>query len=290
MVLSVVHCGRNRRGTGRSIAFLVITWDLSCDGNAFFDAQRPITYNPVDSIASTRRLALLLSLGSGMAFAQSTLPSTTPTTLPAPTLTGTSPIDATRPGRLANVSYVQGQLEITADNSSLNQILREISRLTGMTITGGVADQRVFGKYGPAAPSDILTNLLQGTGSNMLLLNSASNTPSQLILTPQRGGPTLPNPNAPGLDADTSAAPTPPPYDPPVGQQSRPVYSPGQALVRPRFGAAPPQNLSAVAPGAPVDPVPNAPPQDNPTSLNGVQTPQQVYQQLQRLQSAQPQH
>ena len=235
---------------------------------------------------------MLLSLGSGMTFAQSTLPSTTPTSLPASTLTSTSPAAATRPVRLANVLYAQGQLEITADDSSLNQILREIGRLTGMTITGGVADQRVFGKYGPAAPSDILTCLLQGTGSNMLLLNSASNTPTQLILTPQQGGATPPNPNAPGLDGDTgdaSSAPFPQPDDPSAGQISRPAYSPGNAQGRHRFGAVQPQNSSALLTGPGADSVPNAPPEDNPPSPNGVQTPQEIYQQLQRLQSAQPQ-
>jgi hypothetical protein len=232
---------------------------------------------------------MLLSLGSGMTFAQSTLPSTTPTTLPAPILTSTSPIAATRPVHLANVLYAQGQLEITADDSSLAQILREIGRLTGMTITGVVADQRVFGKYGPAAPSDILTSLLQGSGSNMLLLNSASNTPTQLILTPQQGGATPPNPNALGFDGDTSSAPTPQPYDPSAGQTSRPVYSPGNTPGRPRSGAVQPQNSSALSTATGGDSVPDAPPEDNPPSPNGVQTPQQIYQQLRRLQSAQPQ-
>lgn len=247
----------------------------------------------MDSITSKRRLAIILSLGSGITFAQSTLSSTTPTTLPAPIVASASPIAATRPVRLANVSYAQGQLEITADGSSLNQILREIGRLTGMTITGGVADQRVFGKYGPAAPSDILTSLLQGSGSNMLLLNSASNTPTQLILTPQQGGATPPNPNAPGLDGDTgdtSSPPTPQPYDPSAGQTSRPVYSPGNTPGRPRSGAVQPKNSSALSTATGADSVPDAPPEDDPPSPNGVLTPQQIYQQLRRLQSAQPQH
>ncbi len=228
-----------------------------------------------------------------MAFAQSTLPSTTPTSLPAPTLASATPASPTvpaRPGRLANVSYAQGQLEITADDSSLNQILREIGRLTGMTITGGVVDQRVFGKYGPAVPTDILTSLLQGTGSNMLLLNSASNAPSQLILTPQQGGPTPPNPNAPGLDGDTSATP-PPPYDPSAGQTSRPAYAPAiQPPARGRFGALPTQNPPAAGMAdSDEEARPSAPLSDDQTSPNGVLTPQQIYKQLQRLQSAQPQ-
>ena len=91
-------------------------------------------------------------------------------------------------------------MSINASNSSLNQILREISRQTGMKITGGVREERVFGHYGPAPVADILTTLIDGTGTNMVLRQTASNTPEELILTPRSGGVTPPNPNAPGFD------------------------------------------------------------------------------------------
>ncbi len=71
----------------------------------------------------------------------------------------------------AEVSYSNGQITVAANNSSLNQILRDISSKTGMKITGGVTDERVFGQYGPAVPSSILTTLLDGTSSNMLLVS-----------------------------------------------------------------------------------------------------------------------
>lgn len=230
-----------------------------------------------------------------MVFAQSSLPPTTPTTLPAASPTApppSSPIVATSAVRRAEVSYVQGQLEIAADDSSLNQILREIGRLTGMTITGGVADQRVFGKYGPAAPPDILTSLLQGTGSNMLFLNGESNAPAQLILTPQQGSVTPPNPNAPAFDDDTSEAQTPSPSVPSPGEPaSRPAYAPGIPI--PGRGRGPiiqSQDSPALSTATTADPGTNPPPSDNPPSPNGVQTPQQIYQQLLQLQTAQPKH
>lgn len=133
----------------------------------------------------------------------SALPATSPTTLPAPI--AAKPVIT--PAHRATVTYAAGMLNVRADNSSLNQILREISRLTGMKITGGVVDERVFGNYGPAEPSTILATLLGGTGSNILLRESGTSVPTELILTPRNGGPTPPNPNAASFDdADSGEA------------------------------------------------------------------------------------
>ena len=142
----------------------------------------------------------------------STLPATSPTSLPTPNAqpapiagvpTAGTPSAPSPPPHRATVTYAAGLLDVRADNSSLNQILRAIGNLTGMKITGGVTDERVFGNYGPAEPSTILATLLDGTGSNMLLRESADNAPAELILTPRNGGPTPPNPNAPGFDDGT---------------------------------------------------------------------------------------
>ena len=113
----------------------------------------------------------------------------------------------------AQVHCEAGQLTIRADNSSLNGILQQISRCTGMKITGGVLDQRVFGNYGPAASGTVLATLLDGTGSNVLLRETAADRPAELILTPRTEGPTPPSPNAmPDDDPDdlgAATAPTP---------------------------------------------------------------------------------
>jgi hypothetical protein len=234
----------------------------------------------VRPIASARRIAALLLLGGGTALAQSTLPAISPTSLPTtpPQSTPASPPAApTQPPPLhAQVIFAHGQLEITADNSSLNQILRDIGTQTGMKITGGVADERVFGKYGPAPPAQVLASLIDGTGSNMLLRDTASNVPAELILTPQGGGPTPPNPNARDFDDDTPEQP-----EPPVRTQQE----------RPRPAYVPP-----MPPPAPVATIPDAASQPsppsagaNPASPNSAQTPQQIYEQLQRLQQSQPQ-
>src|ERR1035437_1355157 len=230
------------------------------------------------SIASARRAGVLLLLGTGVACGQSTLPAISPTAAP-------------RAGHPAQVVYSRGMLEIDADNSSLNQILRDVSRETGMKITGGLADERVYGKYGPSPPAEVLASLLNGTSSNMLLRETASYAPAELILTPRHGGPTPPDPNAPGFDdaaaagepAGTAlsrqqapmASPVPPPMArPAINPSGRPFYS--NILSAP----ATPSTLMGAS-GSTDTPSADT---SNPQSPNGVKTPQQIYQQLQQLQ------
>ncbi len=208
------------------------------------------------------------------------VPATVPTSLVTPSTSFTSQAAAApqtpaqRPARHAEVTYSQGQLAVKADNSSLNQILREIGRQTGIKITGGVTDERVFGNYGPAPTSDVLAALLDGTASNLLLLQSDASTPGELILTPRQGGPTPPNPNAPGFDDEGSSddAQQPPP---PVRNTVTPEGVPAAAI---GFGGNN-QASPSTTPAATTDP--NDP--------NAVKTPQQIYEQLQRLRQQQQQ-
>src|ERR1700761_6974829 len=87
----------------------------------------------------------------------------------------------------ANVTYAGGRLSVSAHNSSLHQILRDISRATGMRVTGDVDEERVFGSYGPATPLVTVSALLEGTGSNVLLVHSSPNNAAmELVLTPRR--------------------------------------------------------------------------------------------------------
>jgi hypothetical protein len=193
-----------------------------------------------------------------------TPPAATPQ--PQPISTETSSPTRSQPHR-AVITYSQGQLTITADDSSLNEILRDISRQIGMTITGGVADERVFGHYGPSAPGAVLATLLDGTRSNMLFIREQNGHPSQLILTARNGDPTPPNPNAAREEEEqrpeASFYPRP--------DQSQPVPPPNPTP--PAGAAAPP-----AAPGATTD-------QQSP---NAVKTPQQIYDQL--LKMRQPQN
>lgn len=219
-------------------------------------------------------------------------PTATPTTLPvtAPTdaadtasVPAAPPLLAQSPAHHATVSYNDGQLSVSASNSSLNQILRDISRQTGIKITGGVQDERVFGDYGPASPSQLLSTLLDGTGSNMLLVQGNDGRPSELVLTTRTGGPTPPNPNAQNFDSDDDPpirqTVNNPQEPPPPGSQSQPSQPAVSAPI-------PAQNADSNTPA----PATTTNSDSNQQSPNSVRTPQQIFDELMKLRQQQQQH
>jgi hypothetical protein len=191
--------------------------------------------------------AVVCGMGlAGSAQTGSKLPPNPPTSVPNPN--SLAPPIAATPTRLdtaqrhrARVTYMNGLLEVRADNSSLNQILREISRQTGMKITGGVADQRVFGSYGPAPAATVLQTLLDGTGTNVLLQETLAHAPEQLVLTPQTGGPTPPPPTSPSYDA-TETEPELPGAAQPVTQAQTPAPAPTTTATTPPAATSAPSS------------------------------------------------
>jgi hypothetical protein len=143
---------------------------------------------------------------------------------------------ASRPHR-ATVTFADGQLTVAANDSSLHQILRSISVSTGMTINGGVAEERVFGTYGPAEASTIIATLLDGTGVNMLLKDGPNHVPAELTLTQRSGGPT-PVPITP--QDDQIGVETPPPAAAP---QTAAQPQPSQATTAPAPSTSVPASI-----------------------------------------------
>ncbi len=220
------------------------------------------------------RAGLLMAVACP-AFGQ--LPPTPPTQTAIPATSPAQPAQAQpAPSQRPQVTFATGVLSVSAENSSLNQILREISRVTGMKITGGVTDERVYGTYGPADTSTVLSALLRGTGSNMLIIFDSRQTPQELILTSRGGGPTPPSPMAAGRDdRDRDRDDLPPNRMP---RNSRP----GNMAMPPAVAAPQPiqQPAPAAAPAAATD-TSDPTTQKSPT---GVSTPEEIYQQLIRLQ------
>lgn len=188
----------------------------------------------------------------------SSLPAMQPTTAPATTAATTSTAASPHRNQPAQVSLRDGLLEVRADDASLNQILRSISRLTGLTIAGGVADQPVFGNYGPAPPSQVLATLLDGTGVNMLYKAGDAAHAPQLILSQRNGGPSPPSP-----------APVAESYQPPV-QAPQPMPGNTYNLNQPEPPPPPQQDAQPSA--------------QTPAAAPGALTPEQVYQQLLKMQ------
>lgn len=214
------------------------------------------------------------------------LPATPPTALaptaPAPVAPVTTP---------PQVTYQNGILTVTTDNSSLNQTLREIARKTGMNITGGVNEERIFGSYGPAKTGSVLRQLLDGTTSNMLFQEATATQAAHLTLSARQGSPTPPSVFAANQrrdQEDSFIRSTPPeqnnvprPASPPPPQQGGvPIGS---------FG--PPAQADGSQPSQQVndgnDNGDNNQQQDQQQSPNGVKTPEQLLQQLMQMRQQQ---
>ena len=138
--------------------------------------------------------------------------------------------------RPAVVTLENRLLTVEANDSDLRQILAKIASLGAMSINGRVNDARVYGVYGPGVPSAVISQLMEGTGYNLIMVGiNDEGAPRQLTLTPKTGEATPPS--APGLQAAANPAensedenlgpgaianaPPPPPDDPDLRSQQR---------------------------------------------------------------------
>ena len=165
----------------------------------------------------------------------------------------TPPSLSDKPPQPATVNLAPGRLAIHADNSSLTEILHQLTKDSGMTVDGLGADQRIYGSYGPGDPQEVISSLLDGSGYNIVMLGrTETGTPKQLSLTPRGARPASNGPSnrvqeAPQEDDTEEEVQQPPPPETPPAPQ---------------------------------------PPQGNPQQ-NGVRTPQQMLQELQQMRQQQ---
>lgn len=96
----------------------------------------------------------------------------------------------------ASVVWNGRDLSIAASNATLGQILHDVSTATGLKVNGldGYTDkedgQRIYGSYGPASERDVLIQLLDGSGYNVLMIgNQGEGTPRELVLTAKAATP-----------------------------------------------------------------------------------------------------
>jgi hypothetical protein len=96
------------------------------------------------------------------------------------------------PATPAKVTFESGLLTISAQNSTLAEILRDVRKLTGASIEiPSGANERVVANLGPGAPRDVLVGLLNGCSFNYVMLGSNTDPKavSSVILTAKSSSP-----------------------------------------------------------------------------------------------------
>jgi hypothetical protein len=145
------------------------------------------------------------------------------------------------PATPAKVTYEGGLLTISAQNSPMGEILRDVRKLTGASIDipphASAADERVITHIGPGTPRDVLVTLLNGSSFNYVMLGSDTDPAvvSSIILTsktPPGGEPptAVANSNpAPGVVMPPRPVGAPQAFNP-QGQQQQPVQPGGEVV------------------------------------------------------------
>ena len=123
-----------------------------------------------------------------------------------------------RPAAAPVVIFREGKLAITAKNSDLGEILRQVGEKTGATIdVPEGANERVVSQLGPGTPRDVIAALLNGSHYNYVVLGNETdaNAVARVVLTAKSDGKT-PSGSAP--------------VDAVVASGTRPVIQPRTAL------------------------------------------------------------
>ena len=193
------------------------------------------------------------------------------------------------PAQPPQVTYHNGLLAISADNSNLADVLRGVRTALGIGLDTppGASSERVVVHLGPGQPRDVLTQLLAGSHYDYILVGTSQNSQavSQVILTPREGttvagnvpqaAPSQPAYSMAGSAAGADADDT----DDDTAQQPEPTASP-------QLPATNPYQPNGTSPASTPPPAESAGGEAGP---NHVKTPEQLLQELQRMQQQQQQ-
>jgi hypothetical protein len=180
--------------------------------------------------------SVIVKLGGAVGIAAAPAPGAAPNPAPAP---------AIEPTKTFEVSFQDGLLSVMSTKGSLADVLTEIRKQTGadIAIPAGAEQEEVAASLGPGTPRDIVSQLLNGSRYNFILVG-ADNDPNKLarvILSPKGAGeivvqdmPARPEPvpvaQMQGPDRSVApapaAAPPPPPEEQPQGDSIPPDTTP----------------------------------------------------------------
>jgi hypothetical protein len=202
------------------------------------------------------------------------------------------------PPTAPRVSYQNGTMSVDAANSRLGDVLQAIRQATGaaMDVPPQAGEQRIVFRYGPATPRDVVTALLNGSGYNYVIVGSSTNPGAvERVIVNQANGATggvpggMPVANAPAPvtpvigspaeDNDNEADQPPRGVNP---AQLPPTRAPQQPPAPTPFPGVQP------APATP-NPTPGAVPDRNPPEGQQVKSPEQLLEELKRMQQQQQQ-
>ena len=173
-----------------------------------------------------------------------------------------------QPALPATVTANNNELTVKADNSSLSQILHQVSSAMGMKLDGLGGDERVFGSFGPGAPREVLTALLDGTSYNVMMVGDLPNGAPRELLLSHRGAEGATPPPSANANANNQNQPQPGDQDNPDdsassddSDDSPPMqYTPPSITpAEPPPPGAPSENPPSEAPPRPIPQMQSAP-------------------------------
>lgn len=183
----------------------------------------------------------------------------------------------------SDVTWDGARLTIEANGEPMPELLGRVAHETGMKITGGVPDERVFGKYGPGPVQVVLGDLFDGLSINMMLVNASATKPKELLLTVRSGAATPPSTRQVTENYQPRRVGQPiqaiPPQQPPQG----PLQPPNNQAGFPPAGA-PPNSTASTSNGSADASTASSTDSSQPQSPNGVRTPEQIFEELRKRQ------
>jgi hypothetical protein len=194
-------------------------------------------------------------------------PQVAPVELPPPQ-PAVAPNLLDQPALPATVTANNNELTVKADNSSLSQILHQVSSAMGMKLDGLGGDERVFGSFGPGAPREVLTALLDGTSYNVMMVGDLPNGAPRELLLSHRGAEGATPPPSANANANNQNQPQPGDQDNPDdsassddSDDSPPMqYTPPSITpAEPPPPGAPSENPPSEAPPRPIPQMQSAP-------------------------------
>ena len=154
------------------------------------------------------------------------LPATSAETHASPLVKKAAAVNSLPEVNGVRVQFADGQMTIHANNATLSEVLFQIQKTTGaeIAIPSGTEQDKVSADFGPGTPSQVLAQLLNGSGLNFVVVGSEAdpNGLRSVILSRAAAGVDVPPPSVPpdqAVTAETeSFAPPPPPetFTPPA--------------------------------------------------------------------------